>query len=446
MNTKADKTRSFWTRIVGDVNEFSMENRAFNYVCIITFPVLLYSLLFDLDIAQHMMACVISGLIVILAVLYYYSRFKKQYHSGIVVYAILTYCTLILNFYVNSGILGPTLTLFFLTFHLLISIGKPKFFPLWIGLHIIITAVLLYSQYLHPYWAPYTYLNRSDWFLDVFSCFGVTIGFIFSITNYLRRSYNSERILAEQRARAIRQQNEQIIEQNKMLEKVNEEKDKLFSIISHDLRSPLDSITGYLELVSESHVSVEEKAIFEAELLEKARYTSDLLLNLLTWAKSQMQGASVNLVPIQLREVVDTTAGYKKAFASKKNIKLTYSIDASIEVLCDRDMLLIVMRNLINNAIKFTNEGGEVTVNAHRLDGKVRISVRDTGMGIQPEKYDELFTLKTQSTYGTNNEKGTGLGLMMCRELITLQHGEMWFESTLNEGSVFYISLPLALL
>ena len=299
------------------------------------------------------------------------------------------------------------------------------------------------SEYLHPEWVPDTYLHRPDRFLDVGSNYILALVFIFSITTFLRKHFNHERDLAEQRALSISEKNIVITEQNKLLEKVNEEKNKMFSIISHDLRSPLDSIRGFLELLSENLLNEEEKLTIQEELLTQTKYTSELLLNILYWSKTQMQGVTVHLKPLNLKAVVERSANLKIALAAKKEVKLTYSIPSGIEVIADEDMLVIVLRNLINNAIKFTPSGGEIFILiAKNTQNEIQIAVQDTGIGIPSDKQEQIFTFKTESTFGTNNEKGIGMGLTLCKEFMDYQHGTIGFESTEGKGSIFYVTLP----
>ncbi len=331
----------------------------------------------------------------------------------------------------------------FLTFYLLIAIGNPKQYPLWISLHILVLLSLLACEYIHPDWVPDTYKSKSDRYIDIGATSGTAIAFIFFITNYMRKNLDKERVKTEERELAISNQNRQIIEQNHLLEKVNAEKTKLFSIISHDLRAPLDSIRGYLELVSEHLLSEDELATMHQELLNQTKYTSELLLNLLYWSKAQMQGISVHLVSICVKDIMDEVCGNKLSNAAMKGIKITYSIKPEIEVVGDKDMLRIVLRNLINNAIKFTKPGGEIKIKVTINSPNAEISVRDNGIGIPLERRDDIFRHKTNSTYGTNNEKGIGLGLILCREFMDYQNGKIWFESEEGIGSVFYISLPM---
>jgi signal transduction histidine kinase len=201
---------------------------------------------------------------------------------------------------------------------------------------------------------------------------------------------------------------------------------------------------GYLEILSNNIVNNEEKKMIETELLGQIKYTSDLLQNLLYWSKSQMKGVNVKLVPLKVIDIIEDTRNFKLAGAAKKEIKLSYSIDKEIEVIADKDMLMIVLRNLVVNAIKFTPVGGEIAIKVIKDKDNAVISIKDNGIGIPEEKKKELFTLKSQSTYGTNQEKGIGLGLVLCKEFTEYQNGKIWFDSVEGKGSTFYVSLPLS--
>jgi len=434
---------SFWTKLIGSSEEFSMRNRAFNFVCVITSFLLSICLAFDIYINQLYMSVVIIILLLSLSVAFYFARYKKKYKAGVVIFAVVSYLVLILNYLWNGGHEGPTLIYFVLTFLFLLILSNNKLHYLWAVFHISTVISLLYIEFNNPNLLPSNYETNLDKFLDIGVSYFIAIIFIYSLFTYLRDFFNAKRLVADERAIAISAKNKQIIAQNQQLEQVNEEKNKLFSIVSHDLKAPLDSIRGYLELLSGNMLDEDEKEKIQDELLIQTKYTSDLLSNLMSWAKAQMHGVIVNLAPHNVQKMIDEIASNKKPVAARKGIKLTYSIDPALEVVCDKDMIHIVMRNLINNAIKFTNDGGEVYIKAAKKTDILIISVTDTGIGIPAEKQNEIFTLRTRSTYGTNQEKGIGLGLMMCKEFIEYQNGKIWFESNYGIGTTFFVSLPL---
>ena len=440
---KNSQFKLIFEKLTGDRASYTMENRAFNFVSLVSFLVLFYFLVFDIYIGQIIMCLVLLALIVILSFLYYNSLVKRKYRAGIIVYAVATYGAIITNYYFNQGIDGPTMFLFFLTFHLLVAISPPNLSRVWIILHASIAIFLLFSEYFQPGLVPDVYTSRLSRFMDIGWTYIISIVFVYFITRNLRSYYIEEKKRSDDMVLAVSEQNELILQQNKLLEKSNEEKNKMFSIVSHDLRSPIDSIRGYLEVLSEDIMSADEKRHIESELLNQVKYTSDLLVNLLYWSKTQMKGVSVNLVPIKIKDMVDDARNFKMAGAAKKNIKLTYAIDRELEVIADKDMLRIVLRNLVVNAIKFTKPGGEIVIGVKRKNDKAEISIKDNGIGIPAEKQREIFSLKTNSTYGTNEEKGMGLGLMLCKEFVEYQNGTIWFESEEGKGSTFFISLPL---
>ncbi|MCY1532718.1 Phytochrome-like protein cph1 [compost metagenome] len=246
-----------------------------------------------------------------------------------------------------------------------------------------------------------------------------------------------------EKAAAVEQSNEQIRAQKEQLEKSNSEKNKLMSIISHDLRSPLMNIQNYLQLLNENRVDDSNRAAVEKSLLQSTNGAVEMLSNFLHWSKSQMDGVNANPAIINLHTALQSTLEMEKVNAAKKDIALNIHIPATLQVLADVDMLQLVVRNLISNAIKFTPAGGKIEVNAVTAAKECKITIKDNGIGIAPEKQDKIFSIRAESTYGTLNEKGIGLGLMLCKDFIERQGGRIDFESSPGEGSGFYIFIPL---
>jgi two-component system sensor histidine kinase/response regulator len=428
---------SLWNKLVGHPEEFSMEHRAFNYVCFITFSLLIFSLVFDLYIVQSFMSVIIALLLAILGVMYYFSRFERKYKVSVIVFIVCCYAALSLNYFNNEGINGPTLCLFSITLMFIALLTKPSYHFIFIFIHLSLVVSLLTFEYYFPNSIPNAYPSKVARFMDMATTAIMSLVFIYAVTNYMRNYYDEKRILADERALAIS-------EKNKELERVNNEKNKIFSIVSHDLKAPLESIREYLTMLSEFDLSEEDKKEIQGHMLEQTKYTSDLLGNLLAWSKSQIQGIQVNPVNLDLYTFLENVSERKSLIAERKEITISTEVDKDIFVVCDEDMLKIIVRNLFNNAIKFTPNGGKIFIKGQIQGKEAVLSIKDNGIGMTEEKKKELFTLKTQSTFGTNNEKGIGLGLLMCKEFIEAQHGRIWFESTPGKGSTFYFSLPLA--
>ena len=248
-----------------------------------------------------------------------------------------------------------------------------------------------------------------------------------------------EEKLAQEKVR-----NEAILEQTHHLEEVNQVKDKLFSIVSHDLKDSISSIKAFLDLLKEDSISKEEFRELIPELSENANNASSLLFNLLNWSKSQMQSLEPKPELFNIQEVFHTKMALVEQKVEDKRIVL---IDESQRdfVYADRSMVEIVIQNLITNAVKFSRTGDVITVSNQDVNGKALICVEDTGVGISRENIDKLFNAnKNFTTVGTKNEKGTGLGLTIANDLVELNDGRIWVESTENVGSKFFIELPKA--
>jgi len=241
-------------------------------------------------------------------------------------------------------------------------------------------------------------------------------------------------------------QEQQIKSQNKNLKKLNSEKDKLFSIIAHDLRSPFSGILGFSELLIRNFQKYDENKKYEMiqHINIITHSTLDLLENLLEWANFQKNKTNFNLTEIELSSLVNNELPAINKTALLKNITLTNLIAEEILFNADKNMLQIIIRNLLNNAVKFTENKGEIIIDSYSTLEAVVISVADNGIGIQQERIPYLFTIEQNSTtLGTNSEKGSGLGLVLCREFVEKHGGRIWVESQIGVGTTFFASFPL---
>jgi two-component system sensor histidine kinase/response regulator len=239
----------------------------------------------------------------------------------------------------------------------------------------------------------------------------------------------------------IELQNEAFQEQTKHLENVNNVKDKLFSIISHDLKDSLSSINSFIDLLKDGSLTRAEFDNLVPELSENANNASLLLFNLLNWSKSQMQSLKPSPSLFDVQEVFMDKVKLIEQRLESKGIEL---VDHSLRdfAYADKSMIEIVIQNLLANALKFSKNGDKITISNHISNGHCIISVADTGVGISKQNIEKLFKSNSFTTMGTNNEKGTGLGLSICKELVELNNGKIWVDSTVNVGSTFYVQLP----
>lgn len=240
----------------------------------------------------------------------------------------------------------------------------------------------------------------------------------------------------------ISKQKDEIEQQAEELRDLNALKDKLFSIISHDLRSPLASLISMLNMAKDGHFSAEEEKYILIELSKNVEYNTELLENLLKWASSQMKGSTIKPVSFDIHEIALSKINLYEKAARLKGIELINSTNINTEVFADKDMVELVLRNLITNAIKFSENGKSITITSTTNNGFVKVCVADKGRGIPKESIGKLFGKQVFTTRGTLDEKGTGLGLILCRDFIQINGGKIWVESQENLGSNFYFTLP----
>jgi signal transduction histidine kinase len=238
-------------------------------------------------------------------------------------------------------------------------------------------------------------------------------------------------------------QNGEIKQQKEEQEKLNIFKDKLFSIISHDLRNPLASLKGALFLFKSEMLTTEERADLVEKLARDLQSSSDLLDNLLNWTKTQMQGLRIMPDALNLSRLIEENFNLLKPQAEKKQIQLICNIPADITVLADLEMVKTVIRNLLHNAIKYTPSLGTVRVNTFLTDDYVITAIQDSGKGMSREEQNKLFSNDHFSKHGTENEKGSGLGLLLAKDFVEKNAGSIWVESVVNEGSTFSFTLPI---
>jgi signal transduction histidine kinase len=266
---------------------------------------------------------------------------------------------------------------------------------------------------------------------------------IFIYFYYYNRKIN--KLLQLQGKRILNQRN-QISKQNKKLERSISTQNKLFSIIAHDLRSPLVSISNVSKLIG---LYLNDKRYDELEAVaqmmeQKNEQVLDLTDNLLSWAKSKTEGLTPILEPIRFSEVLEDCMDLYQPIAKTKEIRLSHTDKKGLILWADRNMLRTVCRNLINNAIKFTPRGGSITVDYSKKKKFVVLFVQDSGVGIPEEKIASLFEIdRAKSTPGTEGEKSSGLGLTVCKEFVDAMNGKIWAESEAGNGSRFCIKLPL---
>ncbi len=227
------------------------------------------------------------------------------------------------------------------------------------------------------------------------------------------------------------------------LKELDELKNKLFSVISHDLRTPIYGLRNLFRGMFQHDVPGEEIKILLPEIINDLNYTTGLMENLLHWAKSQMQGNTLNQQLLDVSKMIKETSQLLRLQADAKKVYVKLQSDKPVYIFADKDMIDLVLRNLLSNAIKFTPPEGEVSLGAVQTEEAVEIFIQDTGTGISPENMDKLFGNNFFTTKGTANETGTGLGLVLCKEFLQKNGGDISVMSEPGKGSRFIFTLPI---
>ena len=281
----------------------------------------------------------------------------------------------------------------------------------------------------------------------------VVTAFNYGGVDYINKPFQAEEVIARVKthlklrfqSQELLELNERLKQQTKELEELNATKDKFFTIIAHDLKSPFNSIMGFSEMLVEqvrdkTYDGIEQYANI---ILDSSQRALDLLMNLMDWARSQT--GKMEFIPeyFELVNFIKDITSLFEDIAGQKSIIIKKDLPLNAPVFADHAMISTVIRNLISNAIKFTKPEGEITISAIEKPDQLIIMVKDSGIGISNDRIEKLFRLdETYSTPGTKDEKGTGLGLILCKEFIEKHGGKIWVESTPGEGSIFIFTIP----
>ncbi|MDF1547876.1 MAG: two-component regulator propeller domain-containing protein [Bacteroidales bacterium] len=272
----------------------------------------------------------------------------------------------------------------------------------------------------------------------------LALNLIMLIYRYLLKAKTNKLLKAQNEQ--ITFANQQLSESEKNLKELNATKDKFFSIISHDLKNPFSSLLSMSESVSESFQTLddEDKHTIFIKIHESVKQIYNLLNNLLTWSRSQSKRISFEQVEFSISSLIEININLHRPLAEKKGIKLISDYDENIRAFADREMINTVIRNLFSNAIKFSNNGDSIEIMAIKRGPVIEIQIKDQGIGISAENQEKLFRIDVKfKSNGTSGEKGTGLGLILCKEFVEKNGGQIKVESMEGKGSIFRFTVPI---
>lgn len=265
---------------------------------------------------------------------------------------------------------------------------------------------------------------------------------LFVVSLFLVLIYRTNK-LQKRYTQNLQEKQEVLITREGQLSDANHTKDKLFSIIAHDLKGPIDSFHSLMKMSSIDAISQEDYNSLFPHALQSIQGISEMLKNLLIWARTQMKGIVLKQENVAINDIVKNAISLLKPLAQKKEISIINRVPENIISFSDRNHLDIIIRNLISNAIKFTNLNGEIDVSMIEKNNELQLEVADNGVGMDLETQFMLFEKKAMnSTFGTSNEKGTGLGLSICKEMVESNGGKIWVSSIQNQGTTIHFTVP----
>ena len=273
---------------------------------------------------------------------------------------------------------------------------------------------------------------------------GLAIVYIFYGLYLIKTENANYNTALHQRNNEIQKQSNQLQQQATELDQLNSLKNKLFSVISHDLKAPMYALRNLFENMHSQDMPADDIKAMIPDVKQDLNYTVGLMENLLNWAKSQMQSHSVKPHATNLQELIDDVVHILHLQADAKNIRIESKASNPVYAWADADMIHLVLRNLLSNAIKFTPRGGRVIVGASELATFTEVYVQDFGKGMSPKEIKKINDQEFYTTNGTAQEQGTGLGLMLCKEFLAKNDGHMRIESEPGKGSIFSFTLPLS--
>lgn len=426
------RLKQIFTYIQGDRDSLILEHRIFNIASFLGGVLLLFIALSNAFVLSNALAISIP-LIVALGylILFYFSRFEQKFLAAAMACVPLTYCSMGFMWLINGGQSGSIIHGLQISFLFFFAVLPKKLYLPFTLSHVLCVASCYITEYYHPDWIV-QYTSKEGQLIDQIITLILSITCVYTIMMTIKRMY-------EDKTNEVQKQKEDLQELNNL-------KDKMLSIISHDVRGPLGQLKSVLSLVIDGYISKEKSEHLLKEIHKHVQETENLLDTLVTWASIQLQEGDMQMKEelIALKPIIENESKLFSSQMQQKNLIFSCIVPNQLYVTSDANILALVIRNLLSNAIKFSHLGGKIEISTIEQEKYIVLSVKDTGVGITPERLNEILELgKNSSTRGTNNEKGSGLGLRLCKEFIEKSGGKLHIESEVGKGSTFLVSIPI---
>jgi len=433
-------------KLIGDEQRFSLSHRILNTTAVLGIILTLITSISNYILCLPQAAIIFSSISLFYFLGIYinsikYIRYRLTYN--------LTSLYLVFFFIpafwmLNSGSLGGFH--YFIFFFLIVIITTTHNKEKWVYLIslVLITIFLIKIEYTYPEYVI-QYSSKEDRQIDIIISIVIAmISTSLAVGIFMEAYQTANKNLTHQK-KEIETQTEKLELVNEKLNELNKSKDTILSTISHDVRGPIGNMKSFIDLIIDNKSDYNHAEImnFISTLGKQSTSVYYTLNNLMLWANNQHNNITFNPKYQSIEPAVKSNIDLLESTANNKNITIRNKIDANISVFFDLILISTVIRNLISNAIKFTPKNGEITIDIEETETNMIISVKDTGIGIPLERIDRIFNESCyETTFGTNAEKGSGLGLKICLEFVKKHKGEIWVKSEVNQGSIFRFSLP----
>jgi len=430
-----DNYKNIYTQLVGDEEDFHLQEILFHKTCFIIALLLNVALVNTVILSFWDISLIILTAELVLIVAFWLSRFMNRYLLGWWIVIIFSYCFIIVNFFLDGGVEGPTLILSYFSLVFLSATTRSSLQWIWALVHsIVFSSLILYVFYIDSSWVI-AYESEEIRVIDQILSFIMGAFFISVLFSMVRGAYE------KQKEKAI-QQHKKILNNEKELLEANKNLTRILSILAHDVRNPLASIEGYLQLNEVDELSPELRASLNHDLLKLVKGTSYMLDDMLHWSKGQMHGHHAAISEQMLGPWLRPTLEHMEALAKAKNIRLVSNYKSTDRAFLDPNMTTVILRNIIQNAIKFSPPSTEIALSVFISDNNLIIEISDEGIGISEAQMERLFTINSESKIGTKEEQGSGLGLILCKDYTSAQGGDIQVKSEEGKGSTFSVIIP----
>lgn len=424
----APNLQHLFSKIIGNPTQFSLQHRLFNAFTSIGFVLVVGTLLFNSLSGLYYSALISLASAILFAAAYYWSTVKNRYLQSFVIMVICLDLFLAINYFYNAGMAGPTLFLLLGVYLATMMLSPKNQYVFWTIFNNILIILLLATEFNFPDSIKSTYDSRSIYFLDNLITYLIVSLLVAAGVITFVYHYTVERKTVEK--------------QSKLLGLLNDEKIRLISILSHDLRAPISGIQAYLDRLFYESLTIEEKEIVEQNLLDLTHRTQQLLNNVLNWSKDYYHVEQVQLSTVDLTKSLQLSLELYRHIAQHKQIKLRIDATTPLPFIGNEAIAQLIIRNLIDNAIKFTKEGGEIRLETRREGKTALISVADSGSGDSQRIAEELS--KALSSPLDSDRINNGLGLIMCKQYTEALGGAISCVNNPLGGVTFSIQFPLA--